>query len=63
MPKREFCALKRSSVSPAFGKFPGIRYGSEVKLVPIPLPMTGERNTLVKSMKPRGVKWAAPMLK
>src|ERR1700759_2698978 len=63
MPSREFCALKRSSVRPALGKLPGIRYGSEEKLVPIPLPMPGERKTFVKSMKPRGVKVALPILK
>src|SRR5579871_1264690 len=63
MPRREFWALKRSSVRPALGKFRSIRYGSEEKFVPMPLPMTGERKTLVKSMKPRGVNVALPMRK
>src|SRR5579863_2788338 len=59
---REFCRLKRSSVSPALPDRL-LLYGIPEKVVPMPLPVYFVRNTLVASRKPPGVKCALPMLK
>src|SRR5580658_7898208 len=57
-PRREFCSdMRLSDRCPAVV----LLNGMVLKLVPMPLPTSVERTTLVKSTKPRGVNLATPI--